>query len=83
MISRDLSQYVVLVRAGPGLSTVSIQVHLYDEDELLIGGGGDSLFAFGATWKDVAVAITSTCAIHGIKNMLTDSRHPSPHLDLT
>lgn len=83
MTKRTFDYYVVTVEAGPGRAAVDIHVQYVDEDGEIIHEYGQGLFAFGATWKDVAVTI-----LHGLRaipqdRVLADPRHPSPHLDLT
>ncbi len=80
-MTRELDQYLLSMRAGPGVRTVSVSVIYYDEHGEEIGNFHDAAMAFGYTWRDVARIIRTGAKKHGIDR--DPCHNDSPHVDLT
>lgn len=81
MAERRFSTYQTIITAGPGMAEVLVDTEYFDHHGEKIGQYGESMVAFCATWKDVAVSIRHGLALHQCD---TDPvKHVSPMVDLS
>lgn len=81
MSDKTVSRYAVVLTAGPGEAMAQVAVAFHNEAEEFLGEAGESWFAFGVTWKDVARFVRDSALNLGLD--IPPAGSVSPHLDLT